>query len=124
MNGIMGMAKLLADTSLSAEQKTYVSAVSTSASALLALIEDLLDFSRIEAGRFVPEPQPISPREVVEGVVELLAVRAFGKDIGLGSLCRSRRAADDHRGSRPRPPGASQPGRQRDQVHRQRAASW
>ncbi len=85
MNGIMGMAKLLADTSLSAEQKTYVSAVSTSASALLALIEDLLDFSRIEAGRFVPEPQPISPREVVEGVVELLAVRAYGKGIGLGS---------------------------------------
>ncbi len=83
MNGIMGMAKLLADTNLSAEQRTYVSAVSTSASALLALIEDLLDFSKIEAGRFVPEPQPISPREVVEGVVELLAARAFGKAIGL-----------------------------------------
>jgi PAS domain S-box-containing protein len=84
MNGIMGMAKLLADTNLSAEQKTYVSAVSTSASALLALIEDLLDFSKIEAGRFVPEPQPISPRETVEGVVELLASRAFAKGIGLG----------------------------------------
>lgn len=84
MNGIMGMAKLLADTNLSAEQKTYVSAVSTSASALLALIEDLLDFSKIEAGRFVPEPQPISPREIVEGVVELLAARAYGKGIGLG----------------------------------------
>jgi PAS domain S-box-containing protein len=83
MNGIMGMAKLLADTSLSAEQKTYVSAVSTSASALLALIEDLLDFSKIEAGRFVPEPQPVSPRELVEGVVELLAARAYGKGIGL-----------------------------------------
>ena len=85
MNGIMGMAKLLADTSLSAEQKTYVSAVSTSASELLALIEDLLDFSRIQAGRFVPEPQPMSPREVVESVVELLAFRAYGKGIGLGS---------------------------------------
>jgi PAS domain S-box-containing protein len=84
MNGIMGMAKLLADTNLSAEQKTYVTAVSTSASALLALIEDLLDFSKIEAGRFVPEPQPMSPREVVEGVVELLAARAFAKGIGLG----------------------------------------
>jgi PAS domain S-box-containing protein len=85
MNGIMGMAKLLADTSLSSEQRTYVGAVSTSASALLALIEDLLDFSKIEAGRFVPEPQPMSPREMVEGVVELLASKAFGKDIGLGS---------------------------------------
>jgi len=84
MNGIMGMAKLLADTNLSAEQRTYVGAVSTSASALLALIEDLLDYSKIEAGRFEPEPQPMSPREMAESVVELLASRAFTKGIGIG----------------------------------------
>lgn len=84
MNGIMGMAKLLADTKLTPEQQTYVGAVSTSASALLALIEDLLDYSKIEVGRFDLEPQPLSPRELVENVVELLAPRAYGKDIGLG----------------------------------------
>jgi PAS domain S-box-containing protein len=83
MNGIMGMARLLADTSLSQEQQTYVGAISTSASALLALIEDLLDYSKIEAGRFEPEPQPMSVREIADNIIELLAARAFAKGIGL-----------------------------------------
>lgn len=84
MNGIMGMAKLLGGTTLSPEQNTYVGAISTSASALLALIEDLLDFSKIEAGKLELEPQKCSPRELVEHTVELMAARAFAKDIGLG----------------------------------------
>lgn len=84
MNGIMGMAKLLRGTDLSPEQNTYVGAISTSASALLALIEDLLDFSKIEAGRLELELRLSSPRELAEHTVELLAARAFAKDIGLG----------------------------------------
>ncbi|MCB1637077.1 MAG: hypothetical protein KDI51_20990, partial [Xanthomonadales bacterium] len=77
-------ARLLADTRLTPEQHTYVGAVATSASALLALIDDLLDYSKIEAGRFDLDPQPVAVRELVENVAELLAARAFGKNIGLG----------------------------------------
>ena len=84
MNGIIGMAKLLTGTKLTPEQQTYLGAITTSASALLALIEDILDFSKIEAGKFELEPQEMSPRELVEHVVELMAARAFARDIGLG----------------------------------------
>lgn len=84
LNGIMGMATLLADTSLSPEQRTYVSSVSGSSNALLVLIEDLLDFSRIEAERFELERVSQSPRELIENIVELLAARAYSKQIGLG----------------------------------------
>ena len=84
MNGIIGMTKLLADTRLTAEQRTYVSAVTTSANALLALIEDLLDYSKIEAGRFDVEHQAVALRDLAENVVELLAHRAHVKGIGIG----------------------------------------
>ncbi len=86
MNGIIGMGTLLAETELTPEQQTYVGAISTSAGSLLALIEDLLDYSKIEAGRFEPEPQPVSPRELAESVVELLAARAHAKNIGIASF--------------------------------------
>ena len=87
---------------------------------LLALIEDLLDYSKIEAGRFDPEPQPMSLREIADNIVELLAARAFAKDIGLG--CHVEPDVPQMITADPGPgaAGAAQPHRQRHQVHRQR----
>src|SRR5260370_32845033 len=58
LNGIMGMADLLLDTALTAEQTTYARAVRTSGDTLLSLIEEILDFSKVEAGRLDLDARP------------------------------------------------------------------
>ncbi len=85
LNGINGMAKLLADTGLSEEQRTYVHAVTSSGNALMNLIEDLLDFSKIETGKFDLRPENVEVRPFCEGLVELVAARAHGKGIGIAT---------------------------------------
>ncbi len=81
LNGVLGMADLLRDTPLTAEQTTYVSAIRTSGEALLTLIDEILDFSRIEAGKAGIAEGPFDLHALAEGVVELLAPRAQGKDL-------------------------------------------
>lgn len=83
MNGILGMAGLLGDTEQSAEQKTYVQAVRKSAVALLALIDEILDFSKIEAGHIELANDPVDIVDCVQGAVELLAPRAYQKQLQL-----------------------------------------
>ena len=85
LNGILGMADLLLDTGLSAEQRTYAQAVRTSGHALLSLINDVLDFSKIEAGKFEIAPAPTAVAALIEEVCELLAPRAHGKGIEIAS---------------------------------------
>ncbi|ODT22571.1 MAG: hypothetical protein ABS54_11265 [Hyphomicrobium sp. SCN 65-11] len=83
MNGILGMAALLAETALDAEQRTYTHAIEESARTLLALIDEILDFSRIEAGRLEIAADPFELDQCVESAVELLQPKASEKKLDL-----------------------------------------
>ena len=83
MNGVLGMARLLLETPLAADQKTYADAISQSGLGLMSLIENILDFSKIESGTFAIENGDVALRPLLEGVVELLATRAHAKGIDI-----------------------------------------
>jgi len=68
MNGILGMLELLRDTPLEGEQREFVSVAHSSAEALLVLLNDILDLSRIEAGKFSILPSSFSPSDLFEEV--------------------------------------------------------
>lgn len=83
MNAIVGMAELLDKTALDAEQRKMVSAIDRSSGALLRIINDILDFSRIEAGKLECESLPMSVRDTMESVGEMLAPNAEKLQLGL-----------------------------------------
>ena len=83
MNGVLGMAELLLESGLTPEQESLARSVSRSGGQLLAIINDILDLSKIESGKLELEHAPFDLRAVVEAAVELMAPAAHAKGLEL-----------------------------------------
>jgi signal transduction histidine kinase/CheY-like chemotaxis protein len=90
MNGIIGMVELLLDTPMSEEQRHFAETVRLSADSLLTIINDILDVSKMEAGRVELEDGPFEIRPLVEGAFDILAPRVKGRPLDLAYLVSPR----------------------------------
>jgi signal transduction histidine kinase/ActR/RegA family two-component response regulator len=76
MNGVLGMADLLVQTPLSETQLRYAQTITRSGQALMGILNDILDLSKIESGKLVLDEHPFDVREVIDGVRDLMAAGA------------------------------------------------
>lgn len=81
MNGILGMAELIRETELSKDQAEALGMIHASGNALLGIINDILDLSKIEAERFELENRPFAIEELLDGVADALAAKAEAKQL-------------------------------------------
>ena len=86
LNGVIGMTSLLLGTELTEEQGTYVEVIRSSSDALLNIINDILDLSKIESGKLMLEEQPFDLQECIESAMDIVAPAANQKKVRL--ICR------------------------------------
>ncbi len=86
MNGVIGMANLLSDTEMTSQQREFTDTIRRSAESLLLLINDVLDFSKVEARKLIFETIDFNLQETIEGSLELLAGTAQAKNIELAGF--------------------------------------
>ncbi len=84
LNGVIGMARLLESTRLTEEQRAYVAALTESGEHLLGLVNDVLDYARLGAGRVELNSGPVAPEDLLRQVCELLSPRAHEKGVEIG----------------------------------------
>jgi signal transduction histidine kinase/CheY-like chemotaxis protein len=85
MNGVIGMTEILLDSGLTSEQRADLLTVRSSAESLLTVLNDVLDFSRIEAGKLALDPISFDLRDSLEDTIRALALTAYRKNLEL--LC-------------------------------------
>jgi two-component system sensor histidine kinase/response regulator len=90
MNGIIGLTSLLADSELTAEQRRHVNLLADSGRSLLAIINDILDLSKVEAGKIDLESIALSPAGLIDGAMSIVRADATAKGLAL----RTQIAAD------------------------------
>ena len=83
MNGILGMLRIVGDSALTDDQRARLAVIQSSSQTLLGILNDILDYSKIETGEIVLEPRDFDLRQLVEDILALMRFRATEKGLGL-----------------------------------------